>query len=113
VHTATIPPQQRRGDPVPQMLLDKVLVADAFWSQHRVKLHGRHQVRSVLVPIPSTQKQEGPSNQKTRQRRTRRPFSVAEAEALVHTIELVGIGRYDAINNISLPVCGYTTKLTF
>ncbi|KAK7262475.1 hypothetical protein RJT34_30048 [Clitoria ternatea] len=35
VHTARISPQQRRGEPVPQELLDRVLVAHAYWSQHQ------------------------------------------------------------------------------
>ena len=34
VHTARISPQQRRGEPVPQELLDRVLAAQAYWS-HR------------------------------------------------------------------------------
>nr|2QHB_A Chain A, Telomere binding protein TBP1 [Nicotiana glutinosa]2QHB_B Chain B, Telomere binding protein TBP1 [Nicotiana glutinosa] len=33
VHTASIAPQQRRGEPVPQDLLDRVLAAHAYWSQ--------------------------------------------------------------------------------
>ncbi|XP_020103333.1 telomere repeat-binding protein 5 [Ananas comosus] len=33
VHTASISPQQRRGEPVPQELLDRVLSAQAYWSQ--------------------------------------------------------------------------------
>ncbi|XP_057449183.1 telomere-binding protein 1-like isoform X2 [Lotus japonicus] len=32
VHTARISPQQRRGEPVPQELLDRVLTAQAYWS---------------------------------------------------------------------------------
>ncbi|KAL3850660.1 hypothetical protein ACJIZ3_012542 [Penstemon smallii] len=32
VHTARISPQQRRGEPVPQELLDRVLAAHAYWS---------------------------------------------------------------------------------
>ncbi|CAA6654998.1 unnamed protein product [Spirodela intermedia] len=39
VHTAKISPQQRRGEPVPQELLDRVLAVNAFWSQHQAKLH--------------------------------------------------------------------------
>lgn len=40
-----------------------------------------------------------PNDQKTRrselaQRRTRRPFSVAEVEALVESVEKLGTGRY-------------------
>ncbi|EPS62631.1 hypothetical protein M569_12160 [Genlisea aurea] len=37
VHTARISPQQRRGEPVPQELLDRVLTAHAFWSQQQLK----------------------------------------------------------------------------
>ena len=33
VRTARISPQKRRGEPVPQQLLDRVLAAYAFWSQ--------------------------------------------------------------------------------
>uniref|UniRef100_A0A1J3IM48 Telomere repeat-binding protein 2 n=1 Tax=Noccaea caerulescens TaxID=107243 RepID=A0A1J3IM48_NOCCA len=36
VHTARISPQQRRGEPVPQDLLDRVLKTHAYWSQHQV-----------------------------------------------------------------------------
>lgn len=42
VHTASIAPQQRRGEPVPQELLDRVLAAHAYWSQHQSKQHGKH-----------------------------------------------------------------------
>ncbi|XP_065877887.1 telomere repeat-binding protein 2 [Euphorbia lathyris] len=37
VHTARISPQQRRGEPVPQELLDRVLTAHAYWSHHQAK----------------------------------------------------------------------------
>lgn len=37
VHTASISPQQRRGEPVPQDVLDRVLAAHAYWSQHQSK----------------------------------------------------------------------------
>ncbi|XVF55271.1 hypothetical protein PTKIN_Ptkin06aG0023500 [Pterospermum kingtungense] len=37
VHTARISPQQRRGEPVPQELLDRVLAAHAYWSQRQTK----------------------------------------------------------------------------
>ncbi|XP_024991492.1 telomere repeat-binding protein 4-like isoform X3 [Cynara cardunculus var. scolymus] len=44
VHTASIAPQQRRGEPVPQDLLDRVLAAHAYWSQHQSKQQqGKHQ----------------------------------------------------------------------
>lgn len=43
VHTARISPQQRRGEPVPQELLDRVLAAHAYWSQNHVKQQGKHQ----------------------------------------------------------------------
>ncbi|KAK7276287.1 hypothetical protein RIF29_17425 [Crotalaria pallida] len=42
VHTAKIAPQQRRGEPVPQELLDRVLAAHAYWSHHQAKQHGKH-----------------------------------------------------------------------
>lgn len=38
VHTARISPQQRRGEPVPQELLDRVLSAHAYWSHQQAKL---------------------------------------------------------------------------
>jgi len=38
---------------------------------------------------------------------------MSEVEVLVHAIEKLEIGKYDAINKINLPMCGYTTKLTF
>ncbi|KAK4758048.1 hypothetical protein SAY87_019349 [Trapa incisa] len=37
VHTASIAAQQRRGDPVPQQLLDRVMAAHSYWSQHHSK----------------------------------------------------------------------------
>ncbi|KAK9755249.1 hypothetical protein RND81_01G012500 [Saponaria officinalis] len=37
VHTASIAPQQRRGEPVPQELLDRVLAAHAYWTQQQSK----------------------------------------------------------------------------
>ncbi|KAI7756819.1 hypothetical protein M8C21_007500 [Ambrosia artemisiifolia] len=37
VHTARISPQQRRGEPVPQELLDRVLIAHGYWSHHQAK----------------------------------------------------------------------------
>ncbi|KAF8397470.1 hypothetical protein HHK36_016387 [Tetracentron sinense] len=37
VHTARISPQQRRGEPVPQDLLDRVLSAHAYWSKKQAK----------------------------------------------------------------------------
>lgn len=39
VHTARISPQQRRGESVPQELLDRVMAAHAFWSQQQTKQH--------------------------------------------------------------------------
>ncbi|KAJ6691780.1 TELOMERIC REPEAT BINDING PROTEIN [Salix purpurea] len=43
VHTARISPQQRRGEPVPQELLDRVLTAHAYWSQQQAKQQFKHQ----------------------------------------------------------------------
>ncbi|GKA11054.1 homeodomain-like protein [Tanacetum coccineum] len=54
VHTASISPQQRRGEPVPQDLLDRVLAAHSFWSQNQSKLVGRHQsepLQTVGTPV--------------------------------------------------------------
>jgi len=67
-----------------------------------------HQPESASVTIPPAQEQEGPSSHTIGQRGTRRPFSIDEVEDLVSTVELLGVGRYDVINNISisLPVCG-------
>ncbi|KAJ0260900.1 Telomere repeat-binding protein 4 [Hirschfeldia incana] len=49
VHTASISPQQRRGQPVPQELLDRVLAAHRYWSQHQVKQNGKHQAATTMV----------------------------------------------------------------
>ncbi|KAJ4908420.1 Telomere repeat-binding protein 4 [Raphanus sativus] len=49
VHTASISPQQRRGEPVPQELLDRVLAAHRHWSQHQVKQNGKHQAAATMV----------------------------------------------------------------
>lgn len=40
VRTASISPQQRRGKAIPQELLDRVLAAQAYWSQQQAKLQG-------------------------------------------------------------------------
>ncbi|GKB77257.1 telomere repeat-binding protein 5 isoform X1, partial [Tanacetum coccineum] len=42
VHTARISPQQRRGEPVPQELLDRVLAAHAYWSHHQARQQFKH-----------------------------------------------------------------------
>ncbi|KAL9405119.1 hypothetical protein Peur_002091 [Populus x canadensis] len=42
VHTARISPQQRRGEPVPQELLDRVLTAHAYWSQQQANQQFKH-----------------------------------------------------------------------
>lgn len=49
VHTASIAPQQRRGEPVPQPLLDRVLAAHAYWSQHQSKQHSKHQIEPLQM----------------------------------------------------------------
>ncbi|CAN6568808.1 unnamed protein product [Malus baccata var. baccata] len=48
VHTAKISPQQRRGEPVPQELLDRVLAAHSYWCQHQAKQHGKHPALSAF-----------------------------------------------------------------
>ncbi|XP_065870437.1 telomere repeat-binding protein 3 isoform X2 [Euphorbia lathyris] len=49
VHTAKIAPQQRRGEPVPQELLDRVLAAHAYWSQHQAKQHSKNQAAVMKI----------------------------------------------------------------
>ncbi|KAK7385701.1 hypothetical protein VNO78_31506 [Psophocarpus tetragonolobus] len=49
VHTAKISPQQRRGEPVPQELLNRVLAAHAYWSRHQAKQHGKHQAATMNI----------------------------------------------------------------
>ncbi|KAJ9160136.1 hypothetical protein P3X46_025567 [Hevea brasiliensis] len=49
VHTAKIAPQQRRGEPVPQELLDRVLAAHSYWSQHQAKQHGKNQAAVLKI----------------------------------------------------------------
>ncbi|KAL5740588.1 hypothetical protein ACOSQ2_029768 [Xanthoceras sorbifolium] len=47
VHTARISPQQRRGEPVPQQLLDRVLAAHAFWSHHQAKQQSHYHFKAA------------------------------------------------------------------
>ncbi|KAF7120403.1 hypothetical protein RHSIM_Rhsim13G0081000 [Rhododendron simsii] len=49
VHTARISPQQRRGEPVPQVLLDRVLDAHAYWSQQQAKQQLKQQSDTCLL----------------------------------------------------------------
>uniref|UniRef100_A0A5B7AQG3 Putative telomere repeat-binding protein 5 n=1 Tax=Davidia involucrata TaxID=16924 RepID=A0A5B7AQG3_DAVIN len=49
VHTARISPQQRRGEPVPQELLDRVLNAHAYWSQQQAKQPIKQQSETCLL----------------------------------------------------------------
>ncbi|KAL4325794.1 hypothetical protein GQ457_11G009200 [Hibiscus cannabinus] len=49
VHTAKISPQQRRGEPVPQELLDRVMTAHAYWSQHQAKQQGKHHTGTLRI----------------------------------------------------------------
>ncbi|KAK7402194.1 hypothetical protein VNO78_14256 [Psophocarpus tetragonolobus] len=49
VHTARISPQQRRGEPVPQELLDRVLIAHAYWSQQQTKQQLKHHSKPCLL----------------------------------------------------------------
>ncbi|KAL6516449.1 hypothetical protein OROGR_019754 [Orobanche gracilis] len=49
VHTARISPQQRRGEPVPQELLDRVLMAHAYWSQQQAKQQLKSQPDTCLL----------------------------------------------------------------
>ncbi|TKY48409.1 Telomere repeat-binding protein 5 [Spatholobus suberectus] len=49
VHTARISPQQRRGEPVPQELLDRVLTAHAYWSQQQTKQQLKQHPKPCLL----------------------------------------------------------------
>ncbi|KAJ1406900.1 Ubiquitin-like domain superfamily [Sesbania bispinosa] len=49
VHTARISPQQRRGEPVPQELLDRVLTAHAYWSQQQTKQQLKQHPETCLL----------------------------------------------------------------
>ncbi|XP_022755781.1 telomere repeat-binding protein 5-like isoform X2 [Durio zibethinus] len=56
VHTARISPQQRRGEPVPQELLDRVLTAHAYWSQHQAKQQLKPQQPETCLLLYNTPK---------------------------------------------------------
>ncbi|KAJ8631744.1 hypothetical protein MRB53_025067 [Persea americana] len=49
VHTARISPQQRRGEPVPQELLDRVLSAHGYWSQQQAIQHVKSHAEPCLL----------------------------------------------------------------
>ncbi|KAF5188931.1 Telomere repeat-binding protein [Thalictrum thalictroides] len=49
VHTAKISPQQRRGETVPQELLNRVLAAHAHWSEQQAMLQIKQQNETSLV----------------------------------------------------------------
>lgn len=51
VHTARISPQQRRGEPVPQELLDRVLTAHGYWSHHQAKNQFKHQIQTEICRL--------------------------------------------------------------
>ncbi|KZV54106.1 telomere binding protein [Dorcoceras hygrometricum] len=50
VHTGSISPQQRRGEPVPQELLDRVLAAHSYWSQNQAK-QGKQLIEPVKIIV--------------------------------------------------------------
>nr|XP_043620470.1 telomere repeat-binding protein 5 [Erigeron canadensis]XP_043620471.1 telomere repeat-binding protein 5 [Erigeron canadensis]XP_043620472.1 telomere repeat-binding protein 5 [Erigeron canadensis] len=51
VHTARISPQQRRGEPVPQELLDRVLTAHGYWSHYQAKNQFKHQLQTEICRL--------------------------------------------------------------
>ena len=57
--------------------------------------------------IPSTQEKEGRSCHTIGIRRTRRPLSVAEVEAVVRTVELLEVGKGMMLSIISVSVYMY------
>ena len=66
-----------------------------------------HQTESFSVRIPSSQERVDHSCHTIGQLRTRRPLSVDEVEALVHTVELLGVGRGMMLSIISVSVYLY------
>ena len=55
VRTAQIAPQQRRGESVPQDLLDRVLTTHKYWMEHRAKdIDKRPDVDKSLLRVVST-----------------------------------------------------------
>ncbi|KAL1308153.1 hypothetical protein HN51_050090 [Arachis hypogaea] len=58
VHTAKISPQQRRGEPVPQDLLNRVLTAHAYWCHHQAKQHGHGKNRALTMKTPEASAEE-------------------------------------------------------
>ncbi|KAG6404438.1 hypothetical protein SASPL_136686 [Salvia splendens] len=50
VHTAGISPYQRRGEPVPQNLLDRVLAAHSYWSKQQGKQPGAAEPLRTVDP---------------------------------------------------------------
>ncbi|KAJ1389406.1 SANT/Myb domain [Sesbania bispinosa] len=63
VHTAKISPQQRRGEPVPQELLNRVLAAHAYWSHHQAKQHVKHQAGPIKIKEASAERHSVDGNQ--------------------------------------------------
>ncbi|XP_022964875.1 telomere repeat-binding protein 5-like [Cucurbita moschata] len=59
VHTARISPQQRRGEPVPQELLDRVLSAHAYWSKQQAKYQLKRQPETTTPMNKKTQQSWG------------------------------------------------------
>ncbi|KAL1542187.1 telomere repeat-binding protein 4-like [Salvia divinorum] len=54
VHTAGISPYQRRGEPVPQDLLDRVLAAHSYWSKQQGKQPGLAEPLRTVDPNKET-----------------------------------------------------------
>jgi len=69
-----------------------------------------HQTKSVSAHITSTHEREGASSHTIGQCRTRRLLSVDEEEALVRTVELLGVGRGMMLSIISVSVYLYLDK---
>ncbi|CAN0909519.1 Telomere repeat-binding protein 4 [Linum grandiflorum] len=63
VHTAKIAPQQRRGEPVPQDLLDRVLAAHGYWSQHQARQQTKIQAANATAISAVLQITDGSSRE--------------------------------------------------
>ncbi|KAI5078766.1 hypothetical protein GOP47_0006437 [Adiantum capillus-veneris] len=54
VHTASIAPHQRRGEPVPQGLLDRVIQAHSYWTAQQAKQQSMETKDSWIVSLLTT-----------------------------------------------------------
>ena len=73
-------------------------IADKITSDSRALVAVPPRSTEALAVVPVSQK---PKRSELVQRRTRRPFSVSEVEALVQAVEELGTGRFDVYQSAS------------